>query len=67
MTQSYEEPVREWRGKEGDHHIAYDVSSPDGFFGAGFDQTHMEIIAMMTDFIVQKISIILKAYIKKLS
>ena len=37
LTQSYEPPVREQRGKEGDHYIAYDVSSPDGIFGAGFD------------------------------
>lgn len=37
ITQGYEDPSREWQGKEGDHHISYDISSPDGIFYADFD------------------------------
>lgn len=37
VTQGFEEDSRQWRGKEGDHEIVFDVKCPEGFFQASFD------------------------------
>ncbi len=37
VTQGFEEDSRQWRGKEGDHEIIFDVKCPEGFFQAYFD------------------------------